>query len=162
MNKNYWPLGIFLFALVVVGLIVLTIKTAITNPVELQRMCQRSSQDVDENINEITKLQAEFLKKYVINFEGAREQTSKEFRQAFIRITSKENGTIQSNAKVNFYLTRPHTAREDRDLGKAEFVDGLWQSPSFSVESLGRYQIEAYVEIGKDSLCISKEYRIKQ
>lgn len=90
MNKNYWPLGIFLFALVVVGLIVLTIKTAITNPVELQRMCQRSSQDVDENINEITKLQTEFLKKYVINFEGAREQTSKEFRQAFIRITSKK------------------------------------------------------------------------
>ncbi|WP_104722329.1 hypothetical protein [Helicobacter mesocricetorum] len=161
MNKNYWPLGIFLFAMVVVGLIVLTIKTAITNPVELQRMCQRSSQDVDENINEITKLRTEFLKKYVISFEGAREQTPKEFRQAFIRIISKESGAIQSDANVNFYLTRPHTAKEDKDLGRAEFVDGLWQSPSFSVEGLGRYEIEAFVQIGEDSICISQKYRIQ-
>ncbi|MDE5602369.1 MAG: hypothetical protein K2I71_00385 [Helicobacter sp.] len=161
MNKNYWPLGIFLFAMVVVGLIVLTIKTAITNPVELQRMCQRSSQDIDENINEITKLRTEFLKKYAIGFEGAREQTPKEFRQAFIRITSKHSGVLLKDANVNFYLTRPHTSKEDKDLGKAEFVDGLWQSPSFSVEGLGRYQIEAYVEIGKDSICVFREYRIQ-
>lgn len=161
MNKNYWPLGIFLFAMVVVGLIILTIKTAITNPVELQRICQRSSQDIDENINEITKSKTEFLKKYVINFEGPKKQTSKEFQQVFIRITSKESGAIQSEAKVNFYLTRPHTAKEDKDLGVADFADGLWQSPSFSVEGLGWYEIEAYVEIGKDSLCISEKYRIQ-
>ena len=49
--KNYWPFGIFLLAMVVVGLIVLTIKVAITNPVELQGVCQQSSQYIDENSN---------------------------------------------------------------------------------------------------------------
>lgn len=79
MNKNYWPLGIFLFALVVVGLIVLTIKTAITNPVELQRMCQRSSQDVDENINEITKLQTEFLKNMLLTLRVQESKLQRNF-----------------------------------------------------------------------------------
>ena len=39
MTKNYWPIGIFLLAMVVVGLIVLTIKTALNNPVEMKAMC---------------------------------------------------------------------------------------------------------------------------
>ena len=38
--RNYWPLGIFLLSMVVVGMIVLTIKVALTNPVELQGVCQ--------------------------------------------------------------------------------------------------------------------------
>ncbi|MDE5925984.1 MAG: hypothetical protein K2G68_04635, partial [Helicobacter sp.] len=62
--KNYWPFGIFLLAMVVVGLIVLTIKVAVMNPVELQSICQRSSQEIDANINEIVKRRESFLNNY--------------------------------------------------------------------------------------------------
>lgn len=56
--------------MVVVGLIVLTIKVAITNPVELQSVCQRNSQEIDANINEISKKREIFLRKYEIAFEA--------------------------------------------------------------------------------------------
>ena len=84
MNKNYWPIGIFLLAMVVVGLIVLTIKTALTNPVEMKGMCGMDSQYVDENINTITQKRQAFLKQYAINFEGAKEQSINEFKMAFL------------------------------------------------------------------------------
>lgn len=74
--KNYWPFGIFLLAMVVVGLIVLTIKVAITNPVELQGVCQQSSQYIDENSNAITQMRNRILKQYNIAFEGALQQDS--------------------------------------------------------------------------------------
>lgn len=159
--KNYWPFGIFLLTMVVVGLIVLTIKTAITNPVELQGMCQRNSQEIDANINEITKKREVFLQKYNIAFEGALQQDTTSFRQVFMRLSDKMNGKIETNAKVSFFLTRPNTTREDQNLGEGELVDGLWQSKTFEVRNPGRYQSEAFVEVGEDSICISQEYFIQ-
>lgn len=159
--KNYWPFGIFLLAMVVVGLIVLTIKVAITNPVELQGVCQQSSQYIDENSNAITQMRNRILKQYNIAFEGALQQDLQSFRQIFLRIKDKESGKLETNARVQFFLTRPNTTREDRILGDAELVDGLWQSSSFIVEKPGRYQSEALVEIGKDSICVTQEYFIK-
>lgn len=159
--KNYWPFGIFLLTMVVVGLIVLTIKTAVTNPVELQSMCQRNSQEIDANINEITKKREVFLQKYNIAFEGALQQDTKTFRQIFMRLSDKMSGKIETNAKVSFFLTRPNTTREDQNLGEGELVDGLWQSETFEVRNPGRYQSEAFVEVGEDSICISQEYFIQ-
>ncbi|TLD88168.1 hypothetical protein [Helicobacter sp. MIT 05-5294] len=160
--KNYWPLGIFLLAMVVVGLIILTIKVAITNPVELQSLCQRNSQDIDANINEITQKNEMFLKKYNVSFEGALEQEIQSFRQVFVRLSNKANNKIETNAKVSFFITRPHTTKEDQILGEGELVDGLWQSKTFEVQNLGRYQSEALVEVGEDSICISQEYFIQK
>ncbi|WP_297813720.1 hypothetical protein [uncultured Helicobacter sp.] len=159
--KNYWPFGIFLLAMVVVGLIVLTIKIAITNPVELQNMCQRNSQEIDENINEITKMREAFLKKYHIAFEGALQQDIKSFRQIFVRLSDKTSGKIETDAKVRFFLTRPNTTKEDQILGEGELVEGLWQSKSFEVQKSGRYQGEALVEVGEVSICITQEYFIQ-
>ncbi|MBD5165412.1 hypothetical protein [Helicobacter sp.] len=159
--KNYWPFGIFLLAMVVVGLIILTIKTAITNPVELQSMCQRKAQEIDANINEITKKREAFLQKYNIAFEGALQQDTKTFRQVFIRLNDKMSGKIETNAKVSFFLTRPNTTREDQNLGEGELVEGLWQSKTFEVRNPGRYQSEALVEVGEDSICIAQEYFIQ-
>ncbi|WP_299546249.1 hypothetical protein [uncultured Helicobacter sp.] len=160
--KNYWPLGIFLLAMVVVGLIVLTLKVAISNPVELQGVCQQNSQYIDENANAIAQMRARLLNQYHIVFEGATKQSPKEFRQIFLRISDKTNEKIITNAKVKFFLTRPNTTREDKALGNGELVDGLWQSEYFEVQKQGRYQSEALVEIGNDSLCITQEYLVKE
>ena len=162
MNRNYWPLGIFLLAMVVVGLIFLTIKTAVSNPVELTRMCQMDSEEVDENINAITKKRQEFEKKYIADFEGAILQSPKEFKKFFLRVKNKENGKILTEGKVTFFLTRPHTTKEDRKLGSGELVDGLWESPIFSVENLGRYEAQALIEVGEDSMCLTREYMVKE
>lgn len=160
--KNYWPFGIFLLAMVVVGLIVLTLKVAISNPVELQGMCQQNSQYVDENANEIAQMRTRLLGQYNIVFEGAIEQTPRDFRQIFLRIREKMSGKIIANAEVKFFLTRPNTTKEDKMLGNGEFVDGLWQSGVFEVQQQGRYQGEALVKINDDSLCIVQEYFIKE
>lgn len=160
--KNYWPFGIFLLAMVVVGLIVLTIKVAVTNPVELQSICQRSSQEIDANINEIVKSRESFLNKYNVSFEGALQQDTKSFRQIFLRLSNKKNGKIETDAKVSFFLTRPNTIKEDKNLGEGELVEGLWQSQSFEVQKEGRYQSEALIEIGEDSICVTQEYFIQK
>ena len=161
MNKNYWPIGIFLLAMVVVRLIVLTIKTALTNPVEMKGMCGMDSQYVDENINAITQKRQAFLKQYAINFEGAKEQSINEFKMAFLRVKNLENQKIQNNAKITFFLTRPNTTQEDQKLGAGELVDGIYQSPAFEVKKQGRWQVEAYVEVGEDSICLMQEYLVK-
>lgn len=161
MTKNYWPIGIFLLAMVVVGLIVLTIKTALNNPVEMKAMCGMDSQYVDENINEITQKRQAFLEQYTIEFEGPKEQGLKEFKMAFVEIRNLKNQKLQTDAKVSFFLARPNTIQEDKTLGEGEFVDGIYQSPSFEVDKQGRWQVEAYVEIGEDSICLMQEYLIK-
>ncbi|WDL70270.1 hypothetical protein IP364_02190 [Helicobacter winghamensis] len=162
MMKNYWPLGIFLLAMVVVGLIILTLKVAISNPVELQGICQENSQYIDENANTIAQMRARLLKQYNIAFEGAEEQSPNNFRQIFLRIRDKATGKIATEAKVKFFLTRPNTIQEDKILGNGELVDGLWQSDYFEVQKQGRYQGEALIEIGNDFVCIIQEYFIKK
>ena len=158
--RNYWPLGIFLFILVVVGFIAFTIKIALQNPVELKAICQKKSQEIDANINTIVQAEQRFLKQYDIEFEGSYKQSTEEFRQAFLKILSKDKKPI-NHAKVHFYLTRPHTTKEDQDLGDGEFVDEIWQSPFFKVQNLGRYEIEASITIDDDSICIMQEYNIR-
>ena len=162
MNRNYWPLGIFLLAMVVVGLIFLTIKTAVNNPVELTKMCQIDSQEMDENINIITKKRQEFEKKYIATFEGAILQSPKEFRKIFVRIRDKKDNKILTEGEVTFFLTRPHTTKEDKKLGNGELVDGLWESPTFQIENLGRYEAQALIKIKEDSMCITHEYMVKE
>lgn len=161
MNKNYWPIGIFLLVMVVIGLIVLTIKTALNNPVEMKAMCGMDSQYVDENINEITQKRQAFLKQYAIRFEGPKEQSLKDFKMAFIKIKDLKSQKLPTNAKISFFLTRPNTIQEDKALGEGEFVEGIYQSPFFAVDKQGRWQVEAYVEIGGDSICLMQEYLVK-
>lgn len=160
--RNYWPFGIFLLAMVVVGLIILTIRVAVSNPLELQGMCQKNSQYIDENSNKISQMRTRLLAEYKISFEGALRQDLKSFRQMFIRISDKKDEKIITNAKVEFFLTRPNTTKEDRILGNGELVDGLWQSESFEVQKQGRYQGEALVEIDNDFICIMQEYFIRE
>ncbi|MDA3968369.1 FixH family protein [Helicobacter ibis] len=162
MSKNYWPMGIFLFSLVVVGMIILTIKTAINNPVEIQRMCGFTSQYVDENINEITIKRNEFLEKYNISFEGSRDVDFKSFTTTFVRIKDKVTNKIITDAEIKFYLTRPNTTRNDMELGVGELVDGLYQSPRFKVDIAGRWQMDALVRINDDYICISENYNVSK
>ena len=160
--RNYWPLGIFLLSMVVVGMIVLTIKVAVTNPVELQGVCQQSSQYIDENSNAITQMRNRILSHYNIAFAGALHHDLRAPRPISLRIQETARGKLETNAKVQVFLTRPNTTREDRILGDAELVEGLWQSHSFEVEKPGRYQSEALVEIGGDSICVTQEYFIQK
>ncbi|TLD81405.1 hypothetical protein LS70_007790 [Helicobacter sp. MIT 11-5569] len=160
--KNYWPLGIFLLAMVVVGLIVLTLKVAISNPVELQGMCQQNSQYIDENANAIAQMRTRLLRQYNIAFESIQDRNLNNFRQIFLRISDKIDEKIITEAKVEFFLTRPNTTKEDKTLGNGELVDGLWQSKYFEIQKQGRYQSEALVTIGDDSICVTQEYLIKE
>ena len=161
MNKNYWPIGIFLLAMAVVGLIALTLKIAISNPIELQGVCGQNSQFIDENANEIAKMRNKLLLQYSFVFEGESVQNLKDFNRISLRVNNKENGESLKDIQVKFFLTRPNTTQEDKDLGHGEFVNGMWQSCAFEVEKLGRYQSEALVEIGRDSICITKEYFVR-
>ena len=161
MNKNYWPMGIFLLAMAVVGLIALTLKTAISNPVELQGMCQWKPQEVDERANEITQKRQQFLEKYAIGFIGDKTPDSSEFQHLFLSLIAKQTHSIPE-AKVLFFLTRPHTTREDIDLGEGEISDlFFYQSKTFDALKKGRWQAEAYVEIGEDFICFTEEFEIQ-
>lgn len=177
--RNYWPLGIFLLAMVVVGLIILTLKVAITNPVELQGMCGINSQEMDENANEIAKKRKEFLEKYQVNFamQGKEVFVKKKNTQRSFMEIAKSNFTqlelllrdinknplqdeILKKVEIEFFLTRPHTTREDKRLGLGKFENGLWKSQEFVIDKDGRYQSEALVKIGEDSICITQEYSV--
>lgn len=159
--KNYWPFGIFLLAMAVVALIALTIRVAILNPVEPQGICQQNSQYIDEHSNAIAQMRARLLERYEISFEGALQYELKDFHQLFLHISDKANGNSIVNAEVMFFLTRPNTTREDKNLGTGKFVDRLWQSEYFDVSKQGRYQGEAFVKIGNDSICVTQEYFVK-
>ncbi|NLU35296.1 MAG: hypothetical protein GXX07_10075, partial [Wolinella succinogenes] len=51
-EKNFWPLGIFLVTMTVVGMIIWTVNLALKNPVELDNSYMSYYQQVDSNINE--------------------------------------------------------------------------------------------------------------
>ncbi len=159
--KNYWPFGIFLLAMVVVGLITLTLKVAITNPVELQGMCQLSAQYIDENSNAITQMRNRLLSQYSFSFEGRLDPKKEAFKRLFLKIQTKDGQQVSGDVKVQFFLTRPNTNKENKNLGYGDFTNHLWQSASFDVEKKGRYQSEALVQIGADSICVVQEYFVR-
>ncbi|MDD6055338.1 MAG: hypothetical protein PUB96_02185 [Helicobacteraceae bacterium] len=163
--KNYWPLGIFLFSLVVVGLIVLTLKTALSNPVELQKLCGFSSQRIDENANEIEIKRKAFLEKYAVGFlEDSAANIKLEaqnFHNLKLSLIDKENHAVPE-AKVTFFLTRPHTTKEDLDLGSGILNESfIYESKSFEALKKGRWIEQALVEVGEDSICVTNEVFLK-
>lgn len=160
MKRNYWPLGIFMLAMVVVGMIILTLKMALGNPVEYTTICGWKPQEFDEKNNEIMVAKSQFLQKYNVDFKGKIEPTKEEFKRLFVRVKNKDNKIVQ-DAKVDFFLTRPHTAKEDKELGMAELVDGLYESKDFAVENLGKWEAQALIRINEDYICITKEYQVK-
>lgn len=68
MKRNYWPIffiGIFCF---VFSMIIWTIKSATSIPIDLDKSFLKSYQEVDENYNTIITSNDKFLSKYDFDF----------------------------------------------------------------------------------------------
>lgn len=133
-----------LILFVVVGLVIWTISTASKQNLDEDNTYLKSYQFIDENINEILVLQKEFDSRY--SAEILTESFDMGSNSIKVAITDN-SGEVVGDAAPMLYLTRPHTAQDDMELGVMEQQNGYYQSPSFELQKPGRYQAVLRVEI---------------
>ncbi|NWF67091.1 MAG: FixH family protein [Campylobacterales bacterium] len=134
---NAWPLGIAGMIVATIFLIIWTIDIALKNPVQLENKFLANYHAVDDNINDISKNQELFSKKYNISIEKSDFIIG---QNSVKLIVTDKNGNKINNAKVEILLTRPHTTQEDKHLIVRE-NDGYYVSDAFDIVSKGRWLI---------------------
>ncbi|MGP1450184.1 MAG: FixH family protein [Wolinella sp.] len=143
-QKNLWPLGITLVTLTVVGMIIWTVTLALKNPVELENAYMDNYQNVDLNINEIIQAQKHFFSLYAPSIQKLELSESND--RISVHLVKKSDSTPVSDAHITLRLTRPHTTREDIDLGTIdEMRNGLYISKAISFPSKGRWKIQTTI-----------------
>jgi hypothetical protein len=141
----YWPIGIFLAILGVVGLSIWTINVANTHPVVMDDFYFEKYQDVDYDYNKIKLSQKAFDKKYDIKYNIS------EFKQGdnslVLSIMTKKNKPV-NDATIMIRVTRPYTKDQDKDLKVISKENGSYKLSSFNIDSIGRWQILAKITVG--------------
>ncbi|CAE09346.1 hypothetical protein WS0185 [Wolinella succinogenes] len=156
-EKNFWPLGIFLVTMTVVGMIIWTVNLALKNPVELDNSYMSYYQQVDSNINEIQQEQKRFWGLYAIKPFSSKVEMNLP-QGVSIELLKRETQEGVEGAKVTFRLTRPHTAREDIDLGEGREVGkGVYATPAIQFPKEGRWKLQAMIETSEGKGYFEKE-----
>ncbi len=144
-EKSYWPEGITAIVLVVVGLIIWTVDIAISNPVSNEKKFGMKYQDVDENYNEIQKMQKDFLSAYKV--ETLNSKLAIGSNKIEMRLVNIDKKPVQ-DAEVDIVLSRPHTDADNKPLGTPTYKDGIYESKSFEVKKEGRYRLVYNIKVG--------------
>ena len=140
-----WP---WIIGLSIVGIIVacvVTIKVAISHPVEMSDYGMQSYHDYDTNVNEIIEAKIAFNKLYKIEYTTNRI----ELKQTIIAYrVSDINGKPVNNATIEVVLTRPDTRDFDITLTKPVVLDGVYISSPTNLPKVGRWDILAKISVG--------------
>jgi hypothetical protein len=164
-NKTYWPHMILGFLIVGVTLGYWTVQHAISLPVQESNDYMLKYQEADLNINEIINAKALFDKNYKIDIVNVKrvEQELENTKRAksesvvilskgknsfFYSITDK-NSVFMKDANITFFLTRPHTVKEDILVKNIPVVDGKFKVDNIELTKPGRYTLQLKAKIGK-------------
>ncbi len=123
-RKNAWGWGILSVFVVFAGLVGLTIRVAVVDyPVELDNRRAGHYQWVDENINELLRMSAEFDQRgYALEVTAPAQLGENHWK---FQLT--QNGEPVSEAQLSLLVTREATNEDDIDVGTLTNQDGLIQ-----------------------------------
>lgn len=154
-EKNFYPLALGVFGVLLVGALIYMIKIAVQNPVQMDDAYMMTYRDVDKNYNDIVALEKKFDSMYDVNLtkkplmKGANNILS-------LEIKDKKGQPIDAN--ITCIVTRPDTNAHNIKL--TEFVKdekGLFSSKPFTLDLYGRWKSMYKINIGDTQKFISVE-----
>ena len=166
-NQNrFWFMFVMTILLFGIGMIIWTVKSAMSVPVHESNNYMLKYQMADMNINEILKLEKKFNAKYKVelkdmslleldselqNTNAKRAQTKpiklSSGNQTFKYSITNKKGEAIKNAKVSFLLTRPHSRTEDNLEENVSFNNAFYITKAVELSKKGRYTLVLKVEI---------------
>ena len=167
-EKTYWPHMIIGFIFIGITLGYWTVKHAVQMPVQEVNEYMMKYQDADMSINDILEKKQAFEKVYTIKLNDVKMMvmtdnvnsnipqpnavTLSKGKNHFSYTVTKKDGTVVSDAKVSFLLTRPHTVKDDVMIEKVPFKEGRYVTPMLDIEKAGRYTLQLRVKIDDDTV----------
>ena len=149
-----------------IGMVIWTVKQAVSLPVQESNDFMLKYQQADMNINTILENKAKFDAKYTIELqnrefitldEAYRNTNSKRKQERPVKLTMGENifsykiqdneGKPVENAHFTFLLTRPFTRTEDQKEENVTVSNGLYVTKPFNLKNKGRYTLEVKATI---------------
>ena len=171
-EKTYWPHMILGFLLIGITLGYWTVKHAVQMPVQEVNEYMMKYQDADLGINDILEKKQAFDKLYTIKLNNVKMMvmtdninskipqpnavTLSKGTNHFSYTVTKKDGTVVSNAKVSFLLTRPHTVKDDVMIENVPFKDGMYVTPVLDIQKPGRYTLQFRAKIDDNTVGYSE------
>ena len=163
-EKTYWPHMILGFFILGITLGYWTVKSASNMPVQESNDYMMKYQMADININDIMEKKTAFDNKYMIELIGKETMVmtdninsnrmqmdpvklSKGLNK-FTYTVTKKNGSVVSDAKVSFLLTRPHTRADDFMVESVPYGSGEYIVKDINVTKPGRYTLQLRAVVG--------------
>jgi len=167
-NKSLWPLFIAVFIAFGIFMAYWTVKQAMSMPVQESNDYMLKYQLADININDILNKEKNFKKYYKIYIRDTitmvmtdnihsnipqpnRIELKKGANTFYFEVLDKDKKVI-SNAKVDFLLTRPFSAREDKYLINIPNTNGKYVVKDINITKAGRYTLQLRVTISDDKI----------
>ncbi len=171
-EKTYWPHMILGFLFIGITLGYWTVKHAVEMPVQEVNEYMMKYQQADLGINEILKKKKAFDEVYTIKLNDVKMMvmtdninskipqpnavTLTKGANHFSYTVTKKDGTLVSDAKVSFLLTRPHTRKDDVMIEKVPFKNGMYVTPMIDIEKAGRYTLQFRAKIDDNTIGYSE------
>ncbi len=144
-NRSLWPIGIMLIVLVVIGKIIWTLNLVSNSKVYMDnRYFEDDYMKIDESYNDIQILQREFKNRYEIRVSTENLKVGDNTVKFYLQ---DKDGANILDADAAILLTRPHTSEDDMELKALAGEDGIYQTQSFEIDSVGRWQLMYKVKI---------------
>jgi len=154
-RKNVWGWGILSVFVVFAGLVGLTIRVAVVDyPVELDNRRAGHYQWVDENINELLWMSAEFDQRGYDVEVSAPAKLGKNYWK--FRVT--QGGESVPEAKFTLLVTREATNEYDLELAELPKLDGSFIG-SVSLQQPGAWLLRMQIEV--EGLRVIRTYLIE-
>jgi len=143
-----------------IGMVIWTVKQAVSLPVQESNDFMLKYQQADMNINSILENKAKFDAKYTIELQNkelidldeeyqninAKRKQEKPVKLSmgeniFSYKIQEKNGKPVENANFTFLLTRPFTRTEDQKEDNVTIRNGLYVTKAFNLKNKGRYTL---------------------
>ena len=149
-----------------IGMVIWTVKQAVSLPVQESNDFMLKYQQADMNINTIMENKAKFDAKYTIELQNRefitldeehQNTNSKREQEQPVKLKMGENvfsyaiknkhGENVKNAQFEFLLTRPFTRTEDKKENNVTIRNGLYVPKAVELEKKGRYTLQVKATI---------------
>ena len=154
-QKNYYPLGLWIFGIIFVGCLAYMLKIAFQAPVQMDDAYMMTYRDVDKNYNDIVAAEKKFDSMYDVNLT---KSTLVKGSSNIVSLEIKDKKGQPVDANITCIVTRPDTNVHNIKL--AEFVKdekGVFSSKPFALELYGRWKSMYKINIGDTQKFISVE-----
>lgn len=175
MKKFNWS-ALYIFGLFLVGLVMIiwTIKSATSLPVQLDKTFFETKNEIDDKFNLMTELNTKFAQKYDIEFVyndhnkapldlsemflAQRVVEEKGLYRNFLKvgdnklaivIKDKDGNVVSQNVSIHAMVTIASNNTNDIDLTNFEFVEDKFVS-NFEVPRVANWNVNGIVTIGED------------